>query len=160
MRSQAVFTGVMGAMVVWALSACATGGGSLVVKDTDLPPYTIVDGIAIKNSLTGKKGDPAAGRKVAAITNKGNCLACHELPIPEEQFHGKVGPNLTGVANRMTEGQIRMRVVNPKRTNPATIMPSFYKVDGLANVRKGFEGKPMLSGEEIEDLVAYLSSLK
>ncbi len=112
------------------------------------------------SSLTGKPGDPANGRKLAAARKKGNCLACHVMPIPEEQFHGAIGPDLHGVGERLTEGEIRMRVVNPKTVNPDTIMPAFYRVDGLHRVKKEFVDKPILTAQEVEDLVAYLVTLK
>ncbi|MDH4247301.1 MAG: sulfur oxidation c-type cytochrome SoxX [Deltaproteobacteria bacterium] len=159
MRIQAVIMmGIVGAMGVWALSSCSTA--PVTVKETNLVPYTIVNKNSIPQSLTGKKGDPAEGRKLAINKRKGNCLACHELPIPEEQFHGKIGPNLHNVGSKYSEGILRLRLVNPKVVKPDSVMPAFYRVDGLNIVRKDLIGKPMLSAEEIEDLVAYLTSIK
>ena len=109
-------------------------------------------------SLTGKPGDPANGRKVVA--KKGTCLSCHVMPIPEEADHGKVGPDLHGVASRLTEGEIRQRIVDPKVVNPDTIMIAFHKTEGLRQVAKKWEGKPALTAEEVEDVVAYLTTLK
>lgn len=120
--------------------------------------YKVVDG-AIPASLTGAAGDPANGKKVAIHRKKGNCLACHSLPIPEEQFHGEVGPDLAGVASRYSAGEIRARVVDPKMANPDTIMPSFHKWDGLHRVIDKFRDKTILSAEEVEDVVAYLMTL-
>lgn len=109
-------------------------------------------------SLTGKPGDPAKGRQ--AVIKKGTCLSCHHLPIPEEPDHGKVGPELLGVASRLTEGELRQRVVDPKVVNPDTIMMAFHKTEGLRQVAKAWEGKPILTAEEVEDVVAYLMTLK
>lgn len=122
--------------------------------------YKVVDGYKIPQSLTGKPGDAERGRKLAINRKKGNCLACHILPIPEQPFHGKIGPNLNQVAERYSEGEIRLRVVDPKVLNPDTIMPSFYKYDGFHRILKKFEGKSILSAQEVEDIVAYMLTLK
>lgn len=122
--------------------------------------YKIVDGHSIPKSLTDKPGDPTNGRKVAIHRKKGNCLACHQMPIPEQQFHGNIGPDLAGVASRYTEAELRLRVVNPKVVNEDTIMPAFYKNDGFNAVHKKFKGKTVLSAQEVEDVVAYLKTLK
>ncbi|MGE5503833.1 MAG: sulfur oxidation c-type cytochrome SoxX [Actinomycetota bacterium] len=107
--------------------------------------------------LTNDKGDPARGR--IAVIKKGNCLACHIMPIPEEPDHGDVGPPLEGVGSRLTPAELRMRIVDPKVLNPDTIMPSFYKRD-LNRVAKEWEGKTILDAQDVEDVVAYLSTLK
>jgi len=111
--------------------------------------------------LGGLKGDPAKGRKLAIASAKGNCLACHELPIPEEGFHGEVGPNLSGLASRYTEGEIRMRIVDIQVLNPASLMPPMYKNPAeLKNVAKKYVGRTILTAQEVEDVVAYLMTLK
>lgn len=120
--------------------------------------YTVVND-AINESLTGVPGDAAAGKKTVIHRKKGNCLACHQMPIPEEQFHGEVGPDLAGVASRYTEGEIRARIVDPKLMNPDTIMPAFHKWNGLLRVLDEFKGTTMLSAQEIEDVVAYMMTL-
>ncbi|MEE8351470.1 MAG: sulfur oxidation c-type cytochrome SoxX [Rhodospirillales bacterium] len=122
--------------------------------------YTVMNGESIPKSLTGKAGDAKNGRKLAIHRKKGNCLACHEMPIPEQAFHGKVGPSLKGIASRMSEGEMRLRIVNPKVANEDTIMPAFYKKDGFTRVLKKFKGKTMLSAAQIEDIIAYLNTLK
>lgn len=109
-------------------------------------------------SLTGKPGDPASGRK--AVIAKGTCLSCHIMPIPEEADHGKIGPDLHGVGNRLTEGELRQRIVDPKMVNPDTIMIAFHKTEGLRQVAKKWEGQPVLTAQEVEDVVAYLMTLK
>ncbi|MFQ6022345.1 MAG: sulfur oxidation c-type cytochrome SoxX [Acidiferrobacterales bacterium] len=119
-----------------------------------------VENLAIVKSLTGTPGDPAKGRQVAINRKKGNCLGCHVLPIPEQPFHGNVGPPLTGVASRLSAAQLRLRIVDPKAVNPTTIMPSFYKAAGFERVMKKFQGKTVLTAQEVEDVVAYLMTLK
>jgi sulfur-oxidizing protein SoxX len=122
--------------------------------------YEVVDGTAIPQALTDIPGDPANGRSVAIDRKKGNCLACHAMPIPEQSFHGEVGPDLNGVGSRYSAGELRLRIVDPKVLNPDTIMPAFYKTNGLHRVLADFEGKPMLTAQEVEDVVAYLQTLK
>ena len=120
--------------------------------------YTIVDD-TIPASLTGVPGDPVKGKKLAINRKKGNCLACHQMPIPEQQFRGEIGPDLTMVGSYLSEAEIRMRIVNPKVINPDTIMPAFHKVS-LNRVLKKFKGKTILGAQDIEDIIAYLMTLK
>nr|VFK37200.1 MAG: sulfur-oxidizing protein SoxX [Candidatus Kentron sp. SD]VFK41480.1 MAG: sulfur-oxidizing protein SoxX [Candidatus Kentron sp. SD]VFK78489.1 MAG: sulfur-oxidizing protein SoxX [Candidatus Kentron sp. SD] len=119
-----------------------------------------VEGIGIPASLTGEPGDSDRGRKLAIDRKKGNCLACHRAPVPEEDDHGDIAPDLAHVASRLTVPQLRLRLVDSKRINPATMMPSFYRIDDLHRVAKEFQGKPILTAKEVEDLLAYLSTLK
>ncbi len=116
--------------------------------------------LSINESLTGAPGDPKAGRDVAIDRKGGNCLACHSMPIPEQSFHGRIAPALDGVGGRLSEGQLRLRVVNSKAINPITVMPAFYRIDGLHRVMEEFDGKPILNAQQVEDLVAYLTTLK
>ena len=116
--------------------------------------------MSIPESLTGKPGDPAKGRQVAINRKLGNCLACHKMPIPEQQFHGEVGPDLNGVGSRYKVGELRLRVVNSKILNEGTIMPAFYRSDGYHRVLKNFKGKTIISAQEVEDVIAYLVTLK
>ncbi len=129
-------------------------------KAAELVSYKIVDGSSIPQSLTGKPGDSARGRKVAINRRKGNCLGCHKMPIPEEQFHGEVGPDLAGVGSRYQEGELRLQVVNSKVINPDTIMPAFYRNSGFHRVMKKFQGKTIISAQDVEDVVAYMMTLK
>lgn len=130
------------------------------VRDGNLVPYTVKD-YAIAASLTGKPGDPVKGRQWAQTGGQGNCVICHRLPIPEVEFRiGNIGPDLNGVASRLTPAEIRFRIVNPKMLNEETIMPAYFRVGGLNRVQARFQNKPMLSAEQVEDLVAYLSTLK
>ncbi len=126
----------------------------------DLVKYEVVDH-AIPKSLTGTPGDPANGEKVFLNRRLGNCLSCHEVTaLSNQPYHGDIGPSLDGVAERYNEAHLRMQVVNAKVFNPDTIMPGFYRVDGLHMVQKKFAGKPILDAQQIEDVVAYLQTLK
>ncbi|TMH25665.1 MAG: sulfur oxidation c-type cytochrome SoxX [Betaproteobacteria bacterium] len=110
--------------------------------------------------LSGAKGDPQRGRAIVANRQVGLCLLCHNGPFPEERFQGDLAPDLRGVGSRLTEGEIRLRLVDPARANPQTIMPAYYKTDGLTRVAPSYRGKPVLSAEQIEDVLAYLVTLK
>jgi sulfur-oxidizing protein SoxX len=121
---------------------------------------TAFAGDDIQSSLTGAKGDPARGRAIVANRQVGLCLLCHSGPFPEERFQGDLAPGLEGVGARLSEGQIRARIVDPGRVNPDTLMPAYYKTDGLTRVATAFRGKTILTAEQIEDIVAYLSTLK
>ena len=129
------------------------------VNAAELVRFSII-GDGIPNSLTGKAGDAKKGRKIAFNRKQGNCLACHKMPIPEHQFHGEIAPDLEGVAERVSEAEMRLRIVNSKVLNPDTFMPAFYRNRGFTRVLKKFQGKTILSAEQVEDLVAYMMTLK
>ncbi len=114
---------------------------------------------AIPASLTGAKGDPARGRAIIANRQVGLCLLCHSGPFPEERFQGKLAPDLRSTA-KLSEGQIRLRIVDPGRVNPDTIMPAYYRSEGLTRVAPAFRGKTILTAEQVEDIVAYLLTLR
>lgn len=116
---------------------------------------------AVEASLTGAAGDPVKGREWFAGRRLGNCLACHEnSDLKNEQFHGEVGPPLDGVAERYNEAELRGLVINAKHTFEGTIMPSFYRLENGAQPLKKFAGKAILTAEQVEDIVAYLKTLK
>ena len=115
---------------------------------------------AIPASLTGANGDPVRGRAIVTNRQVGLCLLCHSGPFPEQRFQGDLSPNLKGTGSRWSEGELRLRLVDASRLNPATIMPSYYRVDGLTRVAQNYRGKPVLTAEQIEDVVAYLKTLK
>ena len=142
--------------LVGALTGVVLGGA--LVSGAVAAEYKVVKN-TIPKSLTGKAGDPKNGRKLAINKKKGNCLACHVMPIPEQQFHGEVGPDLSEVGANLTVPEMRMRLVDPKVLNEGTIMPSFLKA-GKTRVIKKFAGKTILSPQEIEDVIAYLVTLK
>ena len=120
--------------------------------------YAVV-GDAIPSSLTGAGGDAARGRAIVLNRQVGLCLLCHSGPFPEERLQGNLAPDLASAA-RLTEGQIRLRIVDPAKVNPQSIMPAYYKSDGLTRVAPAFRGKTILTAEQIEDIVAYLLTLK
>jgi sulfur-oxidizing protein SoxX len=125
----------------------------------DLVHYAVV-GDAIPVSLTGSKGDPARGRAIVANHTVGLCLLCHSGPFPEDRFQGNVAPDLSGAGTRWNEGQLRLRIVDASKLNPDTIMPPFYRVDDLTRVATAYRDKPVLTAVDVEDVVAYLMTLK
>jgi sulfur-oxidizing protein SoxX len=120
----------------------------------------VVAGDAIPESLTGAKGDAERGRAIVLNRQVGLCLLCHSGPFPQEKFQGTLAPDLKGAGSRSTEGQLRLRIVDASRLNPQTIMPPYYRVDNLTRVAPAFQGKPVLNAEQIEDVVAYLATLR
>jgi sulfur-oxidizing protein SoxX len=133
--------------------------GAFAEARAELKAYTVV-GDAIPESLTGTPGDPAKGRAIVASRQVGLCLLCHTGPFPEERFQGTLAPDLGGAGNRWSPAQLRLRIADSTRINPLSIMPPYYRTDGLARVAPAFAGKPVLNAEQIEDVVAYLSTLK
>jgi sulfur-oxidizing protein SoxX len=119
---------------------------------------TAEDGLS--QSLTGAKGDPARGRAIVVNRQVGLCLLCHSGPFPEERFQGNLAPDLRGAGARWSEAQLRLRIVDSSRLNPASIMPAYYRSEGLTRVGKAWQGKPVLTAEQIEDVVAFLLTLR
>jgi len=123
---------------------------------------------AIEASLSGAPGDAAAGAKTMTTRSLGNCIACHEVTaLKDSPFHGEVGPSLDGTGSRWTEAELRGIVVNAKMTFEGTVMPAFYKVDGFNRAGDGYTGKaapenfpPVLTAQQVEDVVAFLVTLK
>lgn len=115
---------------------------------------------AMPRSLTGTKGDPARGRAIVANRQVGLCLLCHSGPFPEERFQGNLAPDLRGAGARWSEAQLRLRIVDSSRINPATIMPAYHRTDGLTRVAPAWRDKPVLSAAQIEDVVAFLLTLR
>jgi len=112
----------------------------------------------LENSFA--EGDPARGRAIVTNRQVGLCLLCHSGPFPEERFQGDLAPDLRGAGARYSPAQLRERLVDPAKVNPRTIMPSYSRTDGLDRVAPGFRGKPLLTDEQIEDVVAFLATLK
>jgi len=152
---------VIGLLVPLAIT-CAVAT-TTVAADTPVAPDDVtIENLEIPKSLTGVPGDPAAGRKVFANRKQGNCLACYaNSEMSDQQFHGGVGPVLDGVASRWSEGKLRTIVVNAKAVfTDITVMPGFYSLDVGENVRKDLIGKTILTAQQVEDVVAYLTTLK
>ena len=127
-------------------------------KAEDLAPDKIIgDGIA--EPLTGSPGNAARGRALV-LARTTTCILCHSGPFPETRFQGDLAPDLAGAGNRWTVSQLRLRLVDASRFNPDTIMPSYYRADGLVRVGRNFTNKPILSAAEIEDIVAFLATLR
>jgi sulfur-oxidizing protein SoxX len=124
----------------------------------DSLPYKRV-GDSIPLSLTGQNGDPQRGRLIVADRQTGLCLLCHSGPFPEQPLQGNLAPNLAGAADRWSPGQLRLRIVDASRATPGTIMPSYWRTQGLSRVAPAFAGKPILTAEQIEDVVAFLATL-
>jgi sulfur-oxidizing protein SoxX len=141
---------------VVALSILTAGCAS--APRVALPEYR-VDGDAISRALTDTPGDPARGREVL-MGRDGNCLLCHAVPETGARFMGNLAPPLSGVGSRLTQGQLRMRLVDSSRLNRSTIMPAYFRVEGLNEVAQAFRDKPILSAQQIEDTVAYLATLR
>ncbi len=119
----------------------------------------VVVGDAIPASLTGAPGNATRGRALV-VERTSTCILCHNGPFPEQKFQGDLAPSLAGVGSRWSAGQLRLRLVDASRLNATTIMPSYYRVDGLDRVGPSWRGKPILSAEQIEDIVAYLVTLR
>jgi sulfur-oxidizing protein SoxX len=124
----------------------------------DLRPYAVTDD-GIADSLTGAPGDPARGRALV-LDRSSTCILCHSGPFAEARFQGDLAPSLAGAGSRWSVSQLRLRLVDASRFNPQTIMPSYYRVDGLDRVASNWRGKPILSAEQIEDIVAFLATLR
>jgi len=110
--------------------------------------------------LTAQPGDAARGRAIVASRQSGLCLLCHSGPFPEERFQGNLAPELSAIAQRLSVGSMRARIVDARRLNPETIMPPYFRTDGLARVAGSFVGQTLLNAQQIEDVIAYLQSLK
>jgi len=127
-------------------------------SNNDINNYKIVDD-TIPLSLTSSNGDLERGREIA-LSRQGNCLACHVVPNINDKFQGNIGPSLAGVGNRYTLGELRLRLVNPYIINSSTLMPAFYKTEGLNRVDDNYMGKPILTAQQIEDVISWLATLK
>jgi sulfur-oxidizing protein SoxX len=121
-------------------------------------PYDVV-GDTIPQSLTGHPGDAARGGALV-LERSSTCILCHAGPFPEVRFQGDLAPSLAGAGSRWSQGQLRLRLVDASRFNAATIMPSYYRIEGLVRVGPAWRDKPILSAEQIEDIVAYLAGLR
>jgi sulfur-oxidizing protein SoxX len=142
-----------------AIAALALGCATAGVFAQDVARYEIV-GDGIPAPLAPEPGDPVRGRALVVARDNANCVLCHAVPDPAIRFAGDVGPSLAGVGRRLSASQLRLRVADNLAVNRATVMPSYYKVDGLAQVATPYAGKPILSAREVEDIVAWLATLQ
>ena len=149
----------MASPAVAALALALAVAPAAAAQSDGLPAYAVV-GDAIPAPLNGAKGDAARGREIVANRQVGLCLLCHSGPFPEERFQGAIAPDLRGAGARMSEGQIRLRIVDPGRLKPETIMPAYYRTEGLTRVAPAYRGKPVLTAAQIEDIVAFLATLR
>jgi len=142
----------------WAcalLSACAATGAALAQGG---PVHFTVVGDAIPQALTPEPGDPARGRSIVVNREAGACTLCHA--VPGERASGNIAPTLAGAGARLSPGQLRLRVADSTRVNPDTPMPAYYRTEGLTQVAAAYRGKPILSAQQVEDVVAWLATLK
>ncbi|MFC1589646.1 sulfur oxidation c-type cytochrome SoxX [Pseudomonadota bacterium] len=116
---------------------------------------------AIVEPLCGLVGEPQRGKEIVSDSGRGNCLACHQLPIPNIEAYGTIGPPLAGIASRLPTPMIRLRVVDTRKVNPMSIMPGFYRDPQLINrPGKKYRGRTFLTAQQVEDVIAYLATLK
>lgn len=147
----------------WSIACIASLGwlafSSAYAAEPALVPYTVSNG-RIEAPLTAEAGDPARGKAAVLSRDGGNCFLCHSVPDPGDTPLGNIGPPLAGVGNRLSAGELRLRMVDSTRINPASVMPAYYRVEGLQRVAASYAGRPLLSAQLIEDVIAYLLTLK
>ncbi len=131
----------------------------LVILNLQVAHAQVIKGDSIIESLSVEPGDPLRGRAIVASRQTGLCLLCHSGPFPEERFQGNLAPELKASVARLNASQLRARIVNAAHFNPQTIMPSYYQTSHLNRVAPKFAGQTLLSGQEIEDVIAFLVTL-
>ncbi|WP_322865994.1 sulfur oxidation c-type cytochrome SoxX [Aquicoccus sp. G2-2] len=147
--------------------AAALLAGTAMADGMVAPSDVKFDGSAVDQALTGTPGDPVEGQSIYASKKKGNCVACHKISSVDANFPGNVGPPLDGVGDRYSTAELRGLLVDSKKTFDGTVMPAYYKVDGFIRPGKAYTGTaaddtfgPLLSAQQVEDVVAFLSTLK
>jgi L-cysteine S-thiosulfotransferase len=128
--------------------------------ETDLRPHYTIVGDGIPKPLTGGKPNVENGRRIVTERQTGLCVLCHSGPFPEARFQGDLATNLAGTGSRWTEAQLRLRMVDASQVNPQTIMPSYYRTHALQRVGSQWRGQPVLNAQQIEDVVAFLKTLR
>ncbi len=144
--------------LIGCFAVLATVAAGAVAAQDALVPFR-VEGGEIRQPLAAAPGDPARGRAIL-MGRDGNCLLCHAVPETGAPFMGNLAHSLSGVGARLNAGQLRLRIVDSTRVNPETIMPSYYRVEGLNQVAAAYRGKPVLTAQQVEDTIAYLLTLR
>ena len=139
----------------------AAGRAQTPAADAPAPrgmPVVVGDGIPVP--LTDQPGDAARGRALVGSRTQGMCLLCHPGPFPEERFQGNLAPDLASIGRRLDAGQVRLRIVDSRRVNPETTMPAYHRIDGRMRVAPAWSGRPLLTAQQVEDVVALLATLR
>lgn len=154
---------VLTGLALAGLPVLAQGVGQVVDQAAQAAAPTRLapdPGASLDTPLTTTPGDAARGRAIVASRQQGLCLLCHQAPIAEERFQGDVAGNLAGAGSRWTAGQLRQRIVDSRRLNPDSLMPAFHRSTGLWRVAPALAGQPLLNAQQVEDVVAWLQTLK
>jgi L-cysteine S-thiosulfotransferase len=146
-------------LIALIVTAIACANSEAYAAEAALMPFQIA-GDAVPETLGGVRGDVRRGEDIVRDRRTGNCLICHQLPLKDEPFQGEIGPALTGIGSRLSEGQIRLRLIDESLINPQTLMPPYYRAANLNNVDPEYAGRSGLTAQQIEDVTAYLSSQK
>jgi L-cysteine S-thiosulfotransferase len=161
-RKRGAYLGVIAAAGLTAATATLPGPAAAPSANSapgGLAAFRVVaDGIP--EAIDAVPGDAQRGRALILTRDAANCLLCHALQDPNVRVAGNLGPPLDGIGRKLSTAQLRLRVVDNFRLDPATIMPSYYRVDGLDRVASAYRGKPILTAGQVEDIVAYLATLK
>ncbi|MFN4361894.1 MAG: sulfur oxidation c-type cytochrome SoxX [Hylemonella sp.] len=139
----------MKTLLAAAVLALPLAGGAVTVVGDGIPA-----------ALEGRVGDAVRGRAIATSRSQGLCLLCHSGPVPEERFQGNLAPDLAGAGARWSASQLRLRLVSPQHVNPDSIMPAYYHTEGLLRVGARWQDRPILDAQQIEDVIAWLMTLR
>ena len=146
-------------LVGLATCAPAFGQGTPATRGAEAVDFKVV-GDAIPAPLSPVPGDAQRGRALVLDRRKGLCLLCHSGPFPEERFQGNLAPSLAGAGSRWNAGQLRLRVADPKRLNPDSLMPGYHHHRPLQQVAAAQRGQPIFDAQQLEDVVAFLQTLR